>query len=382
MKNPDPVAFEIFGWPIYWYGILIAAGIVLAVLLSMREAKRKNMHEDTLLDLCLVLIPSGVVGARLYYVIFAWEQYAANPISMLYIWEGGLAIFGGIIGGIIGMLIYAKVKKISFLKLADVIAPGVLLAQALGRWGNFFNQEAFGLPVTNPDMLWFPFAVRIDRAHEFVHAGNGLNYVFPNYCPYEFHMATFFYESMWCLLAFAFLWFVLRKRAKHDGDVFLWFVMLYSAERVFVEGLRGDSLMWGSIRVSQLLSGLLFVAILAFFIVRRIKEKQLGRLIWPAPAPEPYAGEMLEDDFVQGEPLFEQKAQSGAWHEETHAEEADAGEEEYAQDYEEEFEFVDEPEEEVEQEEAHEETMDDGKEENEVAQVPLKEDEQQEEENA
>jgi len=278
MINPSRVAFSIFGRDIYWYGVLMALGIVCAVLLAMREAKRKQVSEDTVLDLCLVLIPSGVIGARLYYVLFDLKQYLADPIRILYIWEGGLAIYGAVIGGLIGLSIYAHAKKLRFFKLTDIIAPGLVLAQAIGRWGNFFNQEAYGLPVTNPSLLWFPFAVRIDGVHYF----NG------QLCDIPYHLATFFYESMWCLLVFLFLWFVLRKRAKHDGDVFIWYIMLYGFERMFMEGLRADSLtlfdlrLFGkAVRISQLLSALLFLAALIFLVVRHSREKKLGRLLWP-----------------------------------------------------------------------------------------------------
>ncbi len=296
MINPDRVAFSVFGRDIYWYGVLMALGIIVAVLLAMREAKRKNMNEDTVLDLCLVIIPCGVVGARLYYVLFELEQYLSDPIRMLYIWEGGLAIFGAVIGGLIGMTIYAHKKKLRFFKLADLIAPGLVLAQSIGRWGNFFNQEAFGLPVTNPDLLWFPLSVKIDTPwNGGFHTFNGVA------CSEPFHLATFFYESFWCLLVFLFLWFILRKRTKHDGDLFIWYIMLYSFERMFVEGLRGDSL-WlieGVVRVSQLLSFLLFLGALTFLLVRHFKEKKLGRTIWPAP--ETSAADVVESAILAGQ---------------------------------------------------------------------------------
>ncbi len=296
MINPDRVAFSVFGRDIYWYGVLMALGIVIAVLLAMREAKRKQLNEDTVLDLCLVIIPCGVVGARLYYVLFELDQYLADPIRMLYIWEGGLAIFGAVIGGLIGMLVYARKKKLRFLKLADLIAPGLVLAQAIGRWGNFFNQEAFGLPVTNPDLLWFPMSVKIDTPwNGGFHTFNGVP------CSEPYHLATFFYESFWCVLVFLFLWFILRKRTKHDGDVFIWYVMLYGFERMFVEGLRGDSL-WlieGAVRVSQLLSALLFLAALGFLLVRHFKEKKLGYLIWPKP--ETSSGDAAEGAMLSGQ---------------------------------------------------------------------------------
>lgn len=278
--NPDRVAFTLFGRDIYWYGVLMAVGIILAVILAMREGKRKKLPQDAIIDLCLVIIPCGIVGARIYYVLFELENYISNPISILYIWEGGLAIYGAVIFGLLGAVIYAKKKKIRFLRLVDCIAPGLVLAQAIGRWGNFFNQEAFGNPVTNEALLWFPMSVRIDAIHYF----NG------ELCSNPYHLATFFYESLWCLLIFIALW-LLRKKFKHDGDCFLLYALLYSFERMFVEGMRGDSLYliqpdaagMGGVRVSQLLSAIAFVALLAFFIVRYIKEKKLGKLIWPSP---------------------------------------------------------------------------------------------------
>ena len=295
MNNPSRVAFTLFGRDVYWYGVLMALGILIAVWLTLKEGKRKRLTEDDILDMCLVIIPSGVVGARLYYVIFEWASYASNPIRALYIWEGGLAIYGAVIGGLLGMFIYSKVRKIRFLKLADCIAPGLVLAQAIGRWGNFFNQEAYGLPVT-PEMLaahpilgYFPISVAIEGTHYFdkaictacATAANGAH----------LHLATFFYESAWCLIVFVVLWLT-RKRVKHDGDTFFLYVLLYSLERTFVEGLRGDSLwiikpsaagMTDGVRVSQALSFLLFVGVLAFFIIRAVREKKEGRLMWPKP---------------------------------------------------------------------------------------------------
>lgn len=269
MKNPDPVAFSAFGLQFFWYGILLAVGVILAFLLADHEVKRKKLHADTAFDICILCVPLGVIFSRLYYVLFNFDAYRGDPIRILYIWEGGLAIYGAIIGGLIGLLIYARVKRIPLLTLLDICAPGLVLAQAIGRWGNFFNQEAFGPLVTNPRHMWFPLAVRIDLTN-------------------TIHYATFFYESCWCFLIFLFLWFYLRKRAKHVGDVFLWYAFLYAFERMFVEQLRTDSLyLFGSIRVSQLLSLLLFLGIGAFLIARAMRERKLGRTIWPAtPAAE------------------------------------------------------------------------------------------------
>lgn len=271
MTNPDPILIHnLFGveWlDIHWYGFLIVIGIVIAVFLAEHEVKRKKLPSDTAIDLCLVCIPAGLIGARLYYVIFALDQFHSVS-DVINVMDGGLAIYGALIGGLLGAFIYMKKKKLSFLHALDLILPGVAIAQALGRWGNFFNQEAFGPIVTNPNHMWFPLAVKIDRLN-------------------ELHYATFFYESMWCLLVFIVLWFIVRKRAKHLGDIALVYAILYGFERMFVELLRTDSLMLGSLRISQILSLILFVGGIAFAIVRHINEKKLGCRIWPRDASRP-----------------------------------------------------------------------------------------------
>lgn len=320
MNNPSRVAFTLFGRDVYWYGVLMALGILIGVWLTLKEGKRKKLTEDDILDMCLVIIPSGVVGARLYYVIFEWASYASNPIRALYIWEGGLAIYGAVIGGLIGMFIYSRVKKIRFLKLADCIAPGLVLAQAIGRWGNFFNQEAFGLPINNGELMWFPFAVYIEGYHTF----NGQP------CSNPYHMATFFYESVWCLIVFIILWSC-RRKFKHDGDAILSYAALYGLERMFVERLRGDSLyiikpggsIAAGVRVSEMLSFILVVAIAAFFLIRYFKEKKLGRLIWPAPEDEPEEG-TTEDETGNAEDC-ENEETSEAAEEKPGPEETDQG---------------------------------------------------------
>lgn len=286
MTNPSNVMFSIFGFPIYWYSALMALGVMVAFFLAISEAKRKNVSEDTMWDLFIILVLSGIVGARLYYVIFEFDQFFGPGIpwwAAFNIRNGGLAIYGAVIGGALGLLCYCKVKKVNFLFLADLIVPGLVLAQSIGRWGNFFNQEAFGLPVTNPDLLWFPLSVKIDVPWNYgIHYFNGV------LCEDPYHLATFFYESMWCLLIFLFLWFMLRKRAKHVGDMVIAYFILYSFERMFVESLRGDSL-WlidGVIRVSQFLSAILFVGLGIFLLARHLKEKKSGKLMWPAISPD------------------------------------------------------------------------------------------------
>lgn len=268
MSCPNPVAFTVFGHDIYWYGILISLSVVLAVVMVYREAKRKGLDADCMLDYALLTVPTAIVFARLYYVIFEWDQYAANPIHALFIWEGGIAIYGSILGGIVATLIFSKWKKISFWTLADLVAPGLVLGQAIGRWGNFFNQEAFGELVTNPDLQFFPYAVYIERLG-------------------EWHMATFFYESVACFLIFLFL-LIYRRKAKNApaGNLFLWYWVLYGIERAYVEGLRTDSL-WifkggipignliffpNGLRVSQVLSIIMVIAFGTVLIVRAVKR--------------------------------------------------------------------------------------------------------------
>lgn len=335
MVNPDRVAFTLIGKDIYWYGILMAIGIVLAVFLAQSEEKRKKLPKDIVIDLCLAVIPAGVIGARLYYVLLELKQYLANPIKILYIWEGGLAIYGAVIGGLLAVAIFARVRKVRFLTLTDTIVPGLVLAQAIGRWGNFFNQEAYGLPVTSemlakyPILHYFPFSVSIDGAHYF---DNALcTSCFTAAAGGHLHLATFFYESLWCLLIFVFIMLV-RKRFKHDGDAFVWYALLYTFERTFVEGLRGDSL-WlikpsaaglaDGIRMSQLLSAIVFVLALAFLIVRAIRERKLSRLIWPSPREIPAdvsAADDKDQDDETAKPEEPDEAAAGV------AEEPDADE--------------------------------------------------------
>lgn len=248
---PDPVAFELFGRPVYWYGILIATGVLIGIYLAMGYAKRLKYDPEMIVDFCLLAIPLAIIGARLYYVIFEWEVYKAHPIDIIKIWEGGLAIYGAVIGGIVAALIFSRWRNINFWDLADIVSPSLILGQAIGRWGNFFNQEAYGRIVTHKAWQWFPYAVYIEAKK-------------------EWHMATFFYESMWNLLVFIFLMYY-RKRRKRPGEVFLLYLLLYSCGRIVIEGLRTDSLYWGPFRVSQLLAAFLIVFSITLFVIRRKK---------------------------------------------------------------------------------------------------------------
>lgn len=234
-----------------WYSVLIILGIILSLIIVSREEKRLSLPRDTTVDLALCVIPCGIIGARLYYVCFSWEYFRSDPLSILRIWEGGLAIYGGVLGGLLAGVVFSRIRRIPFPRLADMAAPALPLAQAIGRWGNYFNQEAYGAPITDPAWQFFPAGVLV----------NG-----------QWYMATFFYESMWNLLVFSLLMST-RRRMRRSGDVFLWYMALYGAGRFVIEGLRSDSLMTGTFRISQLLSLLLCILALLVFLMRLLRQK-------------------------------------------------------------------------------------------------------------
>lgn len=222
----DRVAFTIFGIDVMWYGILMATGMILGTYLALKEAERVGISEDDVLNLAIFAIPAGVLGARLYYVIFNWGFYSQNPSQILNFRGGGMAIHGALIGGILAGLIYTKLKKIKFFKMADIALIGMPLAQAIGRWGNYINREAHGGP-TN-----LPWGIMVDGVK--VHP-------------------TFLYESIWDFGIFIFLW-MFRKKKKYEGQVAVYYIILYSLGRFFIEGLRTDSLMIGPLRMAQVIS--------------------------------------------------------------------------------------------------------------------------------
>lgn len=253
MNSINRVAFTLFGQPIYWYGILIALGLLLAALLAMSRERRLGLKEDTTLGMLFLAVPLALVFARIYYVIFSWDLYKDNPMDIFNFRKGGIAIYGAIIGGALGGWLYCKIKKVSFAAIADLAAPSLALGQAIGRWGNFVNQEAYGRLVENPALHFFPIAVYIE------HTGS-------------YHYATFFYESIWCFIICAALLIAERKNVfRKRGDMFIWYAMLYAAERMLVEGLRTDSLYWANIRVSQMLS--LIIMLLGVFVIARRAQK-------------------------------------------------------------------------------------------------------------
>lgn len=233
----NPVAFTLFGLEIRWYGLLMASGMLIASILLQRFAQKKGYDKDMIYDFLLVIIPTAVVASRLWYVLFNLEYYSQHPASILNLREGGLAIQGGVMGGIIAGWIFAKIKKVDFWDLADMVAPGLILAQAIGRWGNFANGEAHGGPTD------LPWAITVDGVK--VHP-------------------TFLYESIWNVMVFAVLLWVM-KRQKFTGQIFLLYGILYSIGRFFIEGMRTDSLMIGSFRTAQLLSVLTIVVFSALY---------------------------------------------------------------------------------------------------------------------
>ncbi len=244
----DPVAFSVFGFEIRWYGLLIAIAVLIGTLLATKEAKRKGIKEEAFLDLLIFAVPVAIIFARLYYVIFTWDYYSQNPGQILNIRGGGLAIHGVIIGGILVALIFSKIRKINFWSIADAAAPSLILGQAIGRWGNFANSEAHGGPTD------LPWGIIIDGVK--VHP-------------------TFLYESIWNLLVFGFLLWYRRKFANREGEIFLLYIILYSLARLFIEGLRTDSLMFGQIRVAQLIS---LIAIVIGGAILYYKKKNPERI--------------------------------------------------------------------------------------------------------
>ena len=244
-----PYSRYLFG-TVPWYSVLIVIGVIIAIILGCREERRKKLPKDTIIDLALWLLPSGIIGARLYYVLFSWNQFSNDPASVFRIWEGGIAIYGGIIGGLIALLVFCRKRHLPVLLLCDLIAPGLIFAQCIGRWGNWFNIEAFGLPVYRPELCFFPFALQVPA--------DG----------YNWHLATFFYESFWDFIIFVFLVSFRHTILKRQGDVFFFYVFLYAAGRLIIEELRMDSLYaTSSVRVSQLLSILLCLAVLFRYIL-------------------------------------------------------------------------------------------------------------------
>ena len=241
---------------IYFYGIIIACGLVLAVLYCMNRSKEFGIQEDDILDGVLWVTPFAICCARAYYCIFAWQEYAADPISVLYIWNGGLAIYGGVIGALIGVSVLCKLKKIKLPAMLDLVLLGFLIGQAIGRWGNFMNREAFGAPTDS----FFRMGLYNTLTGQT-----------------EYYHPTFLYESVWNLCGFVLLHF-LSKRRKYDGQIALCYAAWYGLGRCLIEGLRMDSLYWGSFRVSQVLAGVSCVVAVIVLIWQHFREHPKEKL--------------------------------------------------------------------------------------------------------
>ncbi|MDD6024015.1 MAG: prolipoprotein diacylglyceryl transferase [Oscillospiraceae bacterium] len=243
--NPSPVAFSIGSKPIYWYGIIIAVGFLLAVFYALRRSDQFGLTQDNIIDMLLCTVPAAIVGLRLYYCLFSWDLYKDDPIRVLYIWEGGLAIYGGVIASVISVIIFTKVKKISTGAMVDIGGLGLLIGQSIGRWGNFMNREAYGAPTDSF------FRMGLTDA-------NGVT---------GYYHPTFLYESVWNAVGFVLLHF-LSKRRKFDGQIFIAYLGWYGLGRVMIEGLRMDSLYvpGTNLRISQLVAGLCFLGAAGYLI--------------------------------------------------------------------------------------------------------------------
>ncbi len=265
----NPIAFSIGGINVTWYGIIIAAGILLALLMAFKNCKRFGVNGDKLVDVVIGGLIGGVVGARAYFVIFSWDMYKDNLSSIWHTWEGGMAIYGGVIGAFLVGIIVARIHKMRILPVMDLAALGFLIGQGIGRWGNFVNGEAFG---SNTNLPWGMTGDRIvaylsdsDNISTLTQLGVTVD---PN-APVH---PCFLYESIWCLLGFVLL-YLYSKHRRFDGEIFILYLGWYGFERMIVEGLRTDSLLIGNIRVSQLLAGLLFVACVIIWLVIHGKIK-------------------------------------------------------------------------------------------------------------
>ncbi len=253
--NPD-YKLDIGPLSLYYYGLLIALGLILAAVYGLRRGKQFGLTQDDILDGALCIIPFAIICARAYYCAFSWNQYKANPIEVLYIWNGGLAIYGGVIGAAIGIVVYCLIKKIPIGTALDITSLGFLIGQSIGRWGNFFNREAFGAETE--------FFLRMGLEN----ATTGT---------VTYHHPTFLYESVWNLVGFVLLHF-LSKRRKYDGQIALGYAAWYGLGRTFIEGLRTDSLYWGPFRISQLLAAISCFAAVAVLVWQSFRTHDSAKL--------------------------------------------------------------------------------------------------------
>ena len=254
--NPARV-FSLGPLTIHFYGLIIATGLMLAVIYCCKRSARFGLKEDDVLDGVLWITPFAIVCARIYYCAFSWSEYAADPISVLYIWNGGIAIYGGVLGAIAGIGVFCKIKKIKMSTVLDLVLLGFLIGQSIGRWGNFFNREAFGAPTES-----------------FLRMGlfNTLTQ------QWEYYHPTFLYESLWNAAGFLLLHFLSKKR-RYDGQIALGYAAWYGLGRAFIEGLRMDSLYWGPFRVSQVLAAISCVAAVSILLWQHFKPHDPRNLL-------------------------------------------------------------------------------------------------------
>lgn len=250
--NINPVAFSIGSKPVYWYGIIIAAALISGYLTASYIAKKDGIEKDNILDILLFGTPAAIICARLYYVIFSFADYKDNPSKIFAIWEGGIAIYGAVIGAVIAAYIYCRAKKLDWKKAFDVCIIGVILGQAIGRWGNFVNKEAFGSVTSLPWKMG-------------LYENGELIFVHP----------TFLYESLWNLIGVFVLLFI-NKNKKFNGQTFYSYLAWYGIGRFFIEGLRTDSLYLGIFRVSQVLAFVTAIIgiIMIILSLKKLKKKE------------------------------------------------------------------------------------------------------------
>ncbi len=261
------VAFTVLGRPVYWYGILFGLSFIAAALYIVKRVKEFGLDADRMIDVLLGTVIGGIIGARLYYVAFSWDTYQGNLMKIINVREGGLALYGGVIGAALAGYLMCRLRGVKFIPLCDLFFSGMLLAQAIGRWGNFVNVEAFGSNTTAPWGMTSDSIVRYLEWQKEVLAASGV--IIDPAMPVH---PTFFYESAWCLIGFAVL-AVFTKRRRYDGQLSLMYLGWYGLGRFFIEGLRTDSLMWGGVRVSQALAGLCVVIAVALLLYFRQKIK-------------------------------------------------------------------------------------------------------------
>lgn len=310
-----PSQIKIGNFSIAFYGLIIAIGMVLGILVCAKYAKKTNQCVDDYIDVSIAAIIFGIIGARLYYVLFSLDYYIANPGQIFNLRGGGLAIYGGVIGGFIAAFVVCKVKKISILRVLDTAAPGIVLGQAIGRWGNFFNREAFG---EYTDSL-FAMQIKYDEVGGIVSDLMKQKMTTVDGVQYIQVSPTFLYESLWCIMVFVLI-LIFRKYQKYNGETLLWYLGGYALGRAWIEGLRTDSLYIGhsNLAVSQLLSIILAAVALAILIINRIRIKAKKWtpnfelvLTEGNPGTVTYAKKRIE----------ERKAKKRGRYEETHGEE-------------------------------------------------------------